>query len=134
MVGNVLNRRVLLPACGAAMWLLFSHGAAAQQSVYPPLDRTNFAAVAPQGFGDRQNSWAWSMTWFNNKLYVGTNRAMDCVNKAAIKLVIPSAVYPPTDPRSEEHTSELQSQDGISYAVFCLEIRRVLFQIGRAHV
>ena len=98
MVGNVLNRRVLLPACGAAMWLLFSHGAAAQQSVYPPLDRTNFAAVAPQGFGDRQNSWAWSMTWFNNKLYVGTNRAMDCVNKAAIKLVIPSAVYPPTDP------------------------------------
>ena len=25
-------------------------------------------------------------------------------------------------PRSEEHTSELQSQDGISYAVFCLKM------------
>src|SRR6186713_2048108 len=29
--------------------------------------------------------------------------------------------------RSEEHTSELQSHSGISYAVFCLEFRRVLF-------
>ena len=33
------------------------------------------------------------------------------------------------DPRSEEHTSEL-SHVAISYAVFCLEFRR----IGRAHV
>ena len=29
--------------------------------------------------------------------------------------------------RSEEHTSELQSPNCISYAVFCLEFRRVLF-------
>ena len=34
---------------------------------------------------------------------------------------------PPNVPiRSEEHTSELQSQNAISYAVFCLEFRRVL--------
>ena len=30
--------------------------------------------------------------------------------------------------RSEEHTSELQSRSTISYAVFCLEFRRVLFR------
>src|ERR1043166_8761931 len=28
---------------------------------------------------------------------------------------------PPSTPRSEEHTSELQSRFGISYAVFCLK-------------
>src|SRR3546814_3588947 len=31
------------------------------------------------------------------------------------------ARYPPTDRRSEEHTSELQSLMRISYAVFCLK-------------
>src|SRR6186713_2516708 len=29
----------------------------------------------------------------------------------------------------EEHTSELQSHSGISYAVFCLEFRRLLFDL-----
>src|ERR1044071_10341830 len=30
----------------------------------------------------------------------------------------------PTDPRSEEHTSELQSRVDISYAVFCLKKKK----------
>ena len=40
--------------------------------------------------------------------------------------------------RSEEHTSELQSQQPISYAVFCLKKKhknlevRIILQIGRA--
>jgi hypothetical protein len=48
------------------------------------------------GFGDLHNTWAWSMAWFNNKLYVGTGREVNCVTyaEAAIKLGIPS-LYPP---------------------------------------
>jgi len=51
----------------------------------PPLARQNFTTAVgpggdkPQGFGDRDNSWAWSMAWFQGKLYVGTSRASRCV-------------------------------------------------------
>src|SRR3546814_8679327 len=34
---------------------------------------------------------------------------------------LPSTLPPPANPRSEEHTSELQSLMRISYAVFCLK-------------
>ena len=67
------------------------------QSQYPPLQSSNFTLSAPQGFGDRQNSWAWSMAWFKGKLYVGTNRAEQCVTSAAEALGN-LGVYPPTDP------------------------------------
>lgn len=99
MVGEFLNRQIRITACGAgaAMFLFFGQFAAAQ-SQFPPLDRTNFTTAAAQGFGDRQNSWAWSMTWYKNKLYVGTNRAMDCVTKASVVVIFPTAQYPPTDP------------------------------------
>src|SRR5579871_4325762 len=30
--------------------------------------------LAQNGFGDRNNSWSWSMAWFHGKLYVGTGR------------------------------------------------------------
>jgi hypothetical protein len=52
--------------------------------------------VATGGFGDQHNNWAWSMSWFNNMLYVGTGRETACVTSAtsAIQLGIPS-LYPP---------------------------------------
>ncbi|HUK15220.1 MAG TPA: hypothetical protein VLW65_02345 [Bryobacteraceae bacterium] len=53
--------------------------------------------VAPQGFGDRQNSYAWSMAWFNNQLFVGTDRAQACVG-AAGHYVQDGSSYPPPDP------------------------------------
>ena len=52
-----------------------------QSSSNSPLIVANdlvFRQAAPQGFGDRQNSWAWSMYWWKGKLYVGTNRAWHC--------------------------------------------------------
>lgn len=62
----------------------------------------NFQSAAQQGFGDRQNSWAWSMAWWNGHLYVGTNRAHFCADVAAIHLVFPNWIdYPPTDPDIE---------------------------------
>lgn len=64
----------------------------------PPLASGNFTLAAPQGFGDRQNSWAWSMQWWEGHLYVGTNRAYHCAEVAALShissLLFP---YPPPD-------------------------------------
>src|SRR5690242_13913841 len=60
--------------------------AAAPQPAPPT---TGFSVAAPQGFGDRQNSWAWAMAWWQPQgdptghLYVGTNRAWPCANAQA---------------------------------------------------
>jgi len=35
--------------------------------------------IAQNGFGDSNNSYAWSMGWFKGKLYVGTGRDVLCV-------------------------------------------------------
>jgi hypothetical protein len=81
----------------AAAGLILIHAAAAQ-STYPPLARNTWTQVAPEGFGDRQNSWAWSMAWFQGKLLVGTNRANACVVREGQSLKNPSLPYPPGDP------------------------------------
>ncbi|MCU1272887.1 MAG: hypothetical protein JWO48_318 [Bryobacterales bacterium] len=65
---------------------------------FPALTREDFTEVAPQGFGDRQNGWAWSMEWFKGKLYVGTNRAWHCVEVATLKRILHNWPYPPIDP------------------------------------
>jgi hypothetical protein len=68
-------------------------------NLYLPLVRSDFSQIAPQGFGDRQNGWAWSMEWFKGKLFVGTNRAFHCVETYAINRVLPLfQPYPPLDP------------------------------------
>ncbi|RIK56654.1 MAG: hypothetical protein DCC57_02970 [Chloroflexi bacterium] len=59
----------------------------------------NFVPISPPGFGDRQNSWAWAMTWWNGYLYVGTNRAWACLEAASIIRISPLlGEYPPDDP------------------------------------
>lgn len=67
----------------------------------PALGQDNFELMAEQGFGDRHNSAAWSMAWFNGKLYVGTMRAYRCVQHAIQNAYIPIIPYPPTDPEVE---------------------------------
>jgi hypothetical protein len=77
---------------------------------YAPLVRSDFkpmvanlpGAAMPQGFGDRQNGWAWSMAWFKGKLYVGTARAYHCTEQAALNKGLPDIFpYPPPDPDVE---------------------------------
>lgn len=65
--------------------------------------------VAPQGFGDRQNSISWGMAWWpcssptdckpwQNKLYVGTGRSIFCVQQATLQFYNPDKkFYPPKD-------------------------------------
>ncbi|MDY6862247.1 MAG: hypothetical protein SV062_04570 [Thermodesulfobacteriota bacterium] len=42
------------------------------------LSRENFKKISKNGFGDPANSYAWSMTWFQDRLYVGTGRDFLC--------------------------------------------------------
>ncbi|HLY17735.1 MAG TPA: dockerin type I domain-containing protein [Bryobacteraceae bacterium] len=69
--------------------------------------------VATGGFGDQHNTWAWSMAWFNNMLYVGTGRETYCVTSAttAIQLGSPS-LYPPGigDCTPDYHNLPLQAE------------------------
>jgi cyclopropane fatty-acyl-phospholipid synthase-like methyltransferase len=56
------------------------------------LEQQHFVQIASNGFGDPQNSYAFSMAWFQNHLYVGTNRNMLVLVKAS----------PPPDPARME--------------------------------
>ena len=56
----------------------------------------DFIPAGPQGFGDRMNSWAWGMAWWQGHLYVGTNRAWQCVVTESLSFV-GAAKYPPSD-------------------------------------
>jgi hypothetical protein len=64
------------------------------------LSRQEFSLAAPQGFGDRQNSWVWAMFWWRGKLYVGTNRSFYCVEQWELHRSISPVLfpYPPQDP------------------------------------
>jgi hypothetical protein len=58
-----------------------------------------FGQVAEEGFGDRDNSGAWSMVWWNDYLYVGTSRSWYCWSQAWFHLQAPTIIpYPPVDP------------------------------------
>lgn len=77
--------------------LLLSHSVLSAPGL--PLLTKNFTQSNEQGFGDRQNSWSWSMQWWDGKLYAGTNRAMECVEMASLAYNLPELFsYPPSDP------------------------------------
>ncbi len=45
--------------------------------------------IAQNGFGERENSYAWSMGWFDGKLYVGTGRDVLCVENETTQFFLP---------------------------------------------
>ena len=51
-----------------------------------PLRKSDFARIAANGFGDPLNSYAHSMAWFGDSLYVGTTRANLCMLKSRTPL------------------------------------------------
>jgi len=79
---------------GAALLLPQAILAAPSRPLFP----WEFEEAAPQGFGDRQNSGAWSMQWWNGKLYVGTVRSWFCWSQAWFHKLSPLVPYPPSDP------------------------------------
>src|SRR5688500_11856208 len=102
-------------AVSALLAALLTLGASGQfgsvtraQEAARPLTTENFAQAAPRGFGDRNNSWAQSMLWWQNNLYVGTGRAAMCTSlfsiwRFAVAFLGPTVAntylpYPPRDP------------------------------------
>lgn len=72
----------------------------------------DFSEIARQGFGDRQNSFPWGMTWWRGALYVGRNRAYSCTSQWALSRTLGDVLfpYPPVDSKLEcaadpSHTS-----------------------------
>jgi len=103
------KRSTLLSATSAVVALsLFPPAAHAQSSLGFPLQASSFQQAAPRGFGDRNNSWAQSMIWWHNNLYVGTSRQSLCTSYYALNQYVglnvsPSFAntyfaYPPADP------------------------------------
>ena len=65
-----------------------------------PLNQEDFHLINEPGFGDRHNSWAWSMQWWRGKLYVGTNRSWECYTTLMHQTVPVYGMfvkYPPKD-------------------------------------
>jgi len=90
---------VTLGVAVLGLFLLLVNSSPAQEQ--RPLFPWEFSEAAPQGFGDRQNSAAWSMKWWNGKLYVGTVRAWYCWSHAWFSMMLPLIEYPPSMPDVE---------------------------------
>ena len=77
-------------------------------------EQPGFAQVNTGGFGDPNNTWSWSMAWFNNMLYVGTGRDPYCVTSAtsAIQTAASPSIYPPEvgDCTPDYHDLPLQAE------------------------
>ncbi len=61
-------------------------------AVAQPLRDSEFHRIGESGFGDRQNSYAWSMAHFNGKIYIGSNRNFLCA--APLQTVFSSGERP----------------------------------------
>lgn len=82
----VLSVVVILGVTGAASSAPLSAG-------YPGV-----SIIAQNGFGDRNNSYSWSMAWFGGKLYVGTGRDEMCVEDETTEFYYPSSRAYTTNP------------------------------------
>ena len=65
--------------------------APSQVTAVPP--SLNAQKIATGGFGDRENSYSWSMAWFKGKLYVGTARDEHCVEAETLNFYYPGYGY-----------------------------------------
>lgn len=63
-----------------------------------PLNVWDFEQIAPKGFGNPDNAYAWSMVWYKERLYVGTQPQAECVQKAIFAQYSGDPTfYPPGD-------------------------------------
>src|SRR3546814_4775092 len=87
---------------------------------YRPLGRSDLR-VSHIGLG--------TMTWGEQNDEAQAHEQLDAALAAGVNFVDTAEMYP----RSEEHTSELQSQMRISYAVFCLNTKKKYTKIMRVN-
>lgn len=98
-----LAGKLIVPMALAGLVVVLAQPIAAQRAplqapqAFSPL---TWSEAAPQGFGDRANSTAWSMAWFQGKVYVGTVRTWWCWSRAYFAKVF-GFPYPPDDPDTD---------------------------------
>ena len=63
------------------------------------LSAGNFRKIAVNGFGDPHNSYAWSSAWFDDHIYVGTNRDL-LATLSMFPYELPMPVWPVPKPES----------------------------------
>ncbi len=85
-----VNRMLLAGIAAAALSVL---GAATPAMAQSPSDLPPYGVIAENGFNTPQNDYAWSMAWFNGKLYVGTARSEQCVEQATEIFYYPTRPY-----------------------------------------
>jgi hypothetical protein len=64
---------------------------------------TGQRVIAQSGFGEHENSYAWSMRWFKGKLYVGTGRDVLCVENQTTQFFVPLEHKYSLDPELNVH-------------------------------
>jgi hypothetical protein len=79
-----MKRRPILAICVFASLVLVMASAPRAATAHTenavPSVGLDLAKIADNGFGDRQNNYAWSMEEFNGDIYVGTGRGVDTFN------------------------------------------------------
>jgi hypothetical protein len=78
--GSALAAAAVIAVCVVAIGPSVQAGSSAGQ----PLSIKDFEQAAPRGFGDSSNTWAQSMIWWHNHLYVGTARQALCASLFAV--------------------------------------------------
>ena len=81
----------LLLASAAFISSADAHATSAPVATSAAASPGSVITLAQHGFGDRQNSYAWSMDWFKGKLYVGTGRDVLCVEDETSAFYFPFA-------------------------------------------
>ena len=99
MTALVAHRFGIRHLVAVLLLMLFGVGSSVAQTTRP-LQAADFQEQIPQGFGDRHNSESMSMIWWNDRLFVGTNRANACIQQATIEYY-GAGTYPPTEPDVE---------------------------------
>ena len=82
--------------------------------VHPGLSKEDFKLIAYGGFGDGHNSYAHSMVWFKNKIYVSTIRGAFSLMRKRQSKSLGLDVWPvegPVDPFDIDLCAEIWSYD-----------------------
>lgn len=73
-----------------------------------PLSKGDFIRISEMGFGDPNNSYVWSMSWFKDKLYVGTLR--NAFELKALEPTDPSQYYDPYPVPFDSYDLDLRAE------------------------
>jgi len=83
--------------------------------VKPGLGKSDFKLIAAGGFGDGHNSYAHSMAWFNDRLYVTTMRNNFALMRARLAIGLHTwPVETPVDPFALDMRAEIWAYDPLT--------------------